>query len=211
MIRYFIYAMICLISFCTATNAAALSDLLRDMRFMTAEQTESTSFFSDTLGQRWLNLAQSRITKLGGYIPKQIDIVYSEDSTTYVLPSDFRKVDQDRNLMITETEIKHLFLNPGFITDTNVAQYFISWKNEDTALLYLEATSSFDGDTARIFYLGTAAEMLYDTSTCEVPTILHDYIIQEAVSYYIFSQKRYQEAFLIQQNLRRDMGIPVKE
>lgn len=191
--------------------AASLSDLIRDLRHATGELTDTTSFYTDSTANRWINLAQDRIVTLGGFIPKQVDFTFNRNDTTYTMPSDFRMIDGDKNIAIHENSISPLWNNPGFKKDTTLNQYFIGWKDEDTAKLYIRGTYLVDDDLLRIFYLGTAADMAYDTSTCEVPDNLQGYIIEEAFSYYIRSQKRFQEASLIQSLIRQDMGIVKKQ
>ena len=63
------------------------------------------------------------------------------------------------------------------------------------------------GDTVRVNYLGSPGIMTSDTYDCEVPEDLHNFIIEEALAFYFFSQKRIQEAQAIRQGVRFDLGV----
>ncbi len=261
------------------------------MRHRTAELTTATSFYSDSSAAIWLNLAQFRIVKLGGYIPKFTDIVYTEDSNFYALPTDFRQVtgaeimsrgiwypvavvdnftadpisqvkiswvNEDSAIVLTNRtgfeermldilysvdsvsyvipqdfksilsvmlrkggKWEPVFLNLGFMSDTNAYNYTIFQENTNIAHIYIKGDDLWDNDTIRVFYrrtlqdndtlrvdyVGTASEMLTPAAICQVPDELHNFIIDEAISYYMWAQKRFQEAALLQQRIRVDMGI----
>ena len=289
------YLLIVLLLVASASYSATLSDLKHKLRVRTSELTDSTSFFTDTMATIWLNMAQERIVRLGGYIPKYTDINYSWDSNTYNLPSGFIRAtsgniktrgqwfpaymvnnivdspyiqmkvvwkDEDsaqvilmragfeerqHDIIYNQDSLSYVlprdfrspvmvmirkngnwepaYQNTAFQLDTNIYNYTVLWKSTDTALLYIKPSDLYDGDTLRVFYrrslqnddtlrvnyVGTAPAMTLDTSTCQVPFDLQGFIVEEAYSYYIMSQKRFQEAILLQRNIRQDMGITVQQ
>jgi len=185
--------------------SATLSSLITDLRYRADETDTATSNFSDAQAKNWLNDAQERIVSLGGFIQKQVDISYAlGDSLGYVLPSDFR---YDAGAMYRSgRQWETMVENPNFAVDTDVYQYFIKWKNSDTALLYIKG-ELWIGNTIRVFYLGVATEMTSDTTECEAQDDMEPFIVEEAFSYYLESMRMFQPADQIQRKVRTDMGL----
>ena len=105
--------------------AESLGDLLIDLRYRTGEVATSESNYADSVAIGWINMAQSRVVKLGGYLPKSVDYVYEGDSNYVHLPPDFRA--------ITQLKVKsegRWFGDSSILGD-------VDWIDEDSAELVL--------------------------------------------------------------------------
>lgn len=88
---------------------------------------------------------------IGGVLPKTTSISYSQDSALYHLPADFRGV-----LKITARssgEWNPIIPNPGFVVDTNVSQYYVTWDYPDSAILTIKTDDLSGGDTLLVEYM----------------------------------------------------------
>ena len=71
-----------------------------------------------------------------GFEEIMYDILYSSDSATYVLPQDFSSI---LSIMLRkEGEWSPVFLNLGFMADTNAYNYTLFKANTDTSYLYIK-------------------------------------------------------------------------
>lgn len=186
-------------------------------------------FFVDTpliqVKVSWKNEDTARVLiNREGIEEDYVDILYNQDSISYRLPVGFNRV--ETILLRKNGAWNPVFPNPGFFKDTSTYTYTIHWQNTDSAYIYIMGRDLWDNDTVRVFYkrtlqsgdkiwidyIGTASTMDSGTAVCEVPDNkgLQEFIISETISYYLESQKRYEEAALIQRKIRLDMGI-IKE
>ncbi len=186
-------------------SATLLSDLIEQLRGRAGVSADTTAAFTNTDAMHWLNQAQNKIVKIGDYIPKHTDIVWLEsDSLGYVLPSDFRVVDQ---AVIRSGLVWRLVLeNPGFAHDTTAPQFFVKRQNADTALIYSK-NIYMESQLVRLFYRGTASQFTALTDTVEVQVDRHVFIIEEAYAMYLQSERLFQEAQVNIALSRQDMGL----
>ena len=187
--------------------AATAGDLLVQLRERVSEMDESTSYFADTTGIEWLNQAQSKIVRIGGHIPKYVDVTYIADSSVYPLPSGFRSLDGGAMVKESGRDYVNMFLNPLFMIDTLIFQFFVKWEDENQAHVYVKGRNLSVGDKVRVFYFGTAPALTASADSCYVPQDLHVYIIEEAISFYYGSSKREDIKQAIWQATRTDMGL----
>lgn len=185
-------------------SGATLSDLIRDLRRVTGEEDTTQSIYSDTAAKTWINLSQDKIAHLADYIEKEYEHTYVEaDTFGFVLPADF-KYDNGVNVWMTD-KWEYVTKDPFFATESNALLYYVSWRHQDTAILYLK-NIGFD-QTIHMNYRGRPQTLTVDTSTCEVPLNLQPFIITEAVSHYLKYQKQFEAALAVQAQVRQDMGI----
>lgn len=205
MLRFILVMLSLVLMVAAQSDSATLSDLIELLRGRAGVSSDTTVAFTNTDAMGWINQSQNKIVKLGGYIPKQTDITWLEsDSLGYVLPSDFRVVDQV--VMRSGESWQPVFQNPGFVYDSVVAQFFIKWKNADTAIIYGKHIYP-DSQMVRLFYRGAATQFTALTDTAEVKTDRHVHIIEEAYAMYLQSERLFQEAQLIIMLNRQDMGL----
>lgn len=191
-----------------SVQPATLASLIAELRQRTGEKDTVNSFYTNADAKTYLNEAQDKLVRLGGYIPKHVDILYNFDSVTYRLPASFKAL--NGAIRRTKGQWARLLYNDNFKKDTSANHYFIQFKAVDTALLYLGGSYWNDGDTARIFYQGTATPMTTDTSTCLVSRDLQVFIIEEAVSMYEQAKRSFQSMALVRGQVRQDMGFQSK-
>lgn len=186
-----------------STRGATLADLIADLRVLTGEPDTVNSFYTNADAQVYLNQAQDPIVRLGGYIKRQVDVLYTTDSLSYRLPSTFIKVVSA--LRRTEGTWIETAYNDG-LHDSIVATYMVQWKNTDTAKAYLGGRWT-DGDTLRLFYLAKASPMDSLADVCDVPEDLQCFVLQEAIALFEQAKRSFEAAALIRQQVRRDMGV----
>lgn len=189
--------------------SATLAELIADCRAISGETDTAAGINTDADWTKFINLAQDKIVRLGGFIPKHSEgTVANSDSLGIVMPSDFRFINRKNNGLIyfASGQWHRGLENPGFLVDTNVFNYFIGWKTADTAMMYAKRGSG-NTHTYRLFYFGTAADLDTLTDTCEVKEDEHVFIVEEAVSYYLMALHAYQVAAGVRSGVRQDMGI----
>lgn len=126
--------------------AASLGDLLIDLRYRTGETITSESSYADSVAVGWINMSQSRIVLLGGYLPKFTDLLYaSEDTIT--LPTDFRSI----------TQVKVLS-NGRWFSDT-LMKFDVDWFDQDSATLVM-AGGGFAERDYEVAYIADSNEYL---------------------------------------------------
>lgn len=205
MIKRLAVLILCSVLFWVNGQATDREDCVSMLRRVTAEEDTATSLYTDSTAAIWLNLGQHKAVKVGQYIPKHYDLFHNMDSADYALPSDFKAI---QGLLVKKnTEWVRSFPNPFFILDTNVYQYFVGWKDQDSARLYLKGDNLLNDDTVRVFYLARAVDMDTGGAVCTVPGDLIPYVIDEAVQYYERYKRRFDVAGQVYQQSRTDMGI----
>jgi len=157
--------------------------------------------------------------------PTYVDIVTSNDSLSYRLPRDFRRMMFAMGR--SGARWKAMAQNPGFLIDTNVTSYFVAQSEVDSADLYVQSGQFMnDNDTIRVFYLrspspsvvagtwavkfiyaGWPSEMTTDSTECELADGLEVFVVETATEYYLRYLKDYQRAQLVWQQVRMDMGV----
>ena len=183
------------------------SDLISDFRILTDEIVAQGSIVEDSEIVVFLNHAQDKVVRLGGFLPKKHDIVHSSDSLDYQLPSDVRRVTSVEIRATAEAEQWIGFVrNEGFLIDTTVYEYYIRWDSATSQRIYVSGDLE-SGDTIRVSYLGDANDLTATTDTCEVPTDLQTFIIEEAIANYYRSKQFFRAQQQIQNQVRTDMGI----
>lgn len=187
-------------------RAATLYDLVTQLRATVGEEDSTWSAFSDTTAKKWLNLAQDKINRLGGYIEKTWDHTYATaDTFGVVLPSDFKA--PKSAIIWVGNQWETMVPNKAFRYDTAAYQFDVQWKNKDTARVYFKGSDLYAGLQIRLTYLGNAADLTDSATVCEVSSDLQVFVIEEAISYYLKAQRQYQAAFMLEQQIRHDMGI----
>ena len=156
--------------------------------------------------------------QVGGFVSRRKNISFSENSASYLLPTDFGRV---QGVMIRSSGIwKPAIENPMFMVDTNVTQYWIAWGHVDSAFMYLRTDDLYDGDTVSVFYLagpvtGDSLRISYyaqpplmdgTDSTCVLDDDLEGFVLEEAMNYYYEAIRDYQGAAQMRQNVRQDLG-----
>lgn len=235
MIRFFLILLVSVMVLGGPSQAKDAADLVADFRIRTNEPDTSESFSSDTAIARFLNMGQDKVVRLAQFLRKSVDVVYNSDSITYALPTDFKTTRGILTWM--EGIWGPFVFNPMFGLDTVGVNGFVEWEHPNQATLYLQGGDAYDGDTIRVFYNGDAPDMdVYrslffddtsgvtytsiDTSGCDgacdsvwypdscyVPDDLHVFIIEEAISYQEQAKRAFQQAQLIRQEVRLDLGI----
>jgi hypothetical protein len=212
--RLVIIILVC-ISTATACQAATLGDLLYKMNWRLGEPDSSEAFIPDTAKMIFLDLAQVKIARMAGNLPKQVDFTYSNDSVKYALPSDFIRVEDVVFSDIVSDEGDSAWFavlyNPGFKKDTVVRTYDIKHEHPNQAELYLRGTHFYADQIVRVFYLSDPPAMVARTDSCHVPTRFHGEIIEEAISYYEKAKRDHAAYQLMNQTVRLDLGILKKE
>lgn len=193
---------------CSPGQAVTLvSDLIIDFRILTDEDTTKGSLVTNTEIVVFLNRGQDKIVRLGGYLKKSTDVICSDDSNSYGLPLTFRRLDGIAVFAMNENfNWTKVFNNPFFMIDTTVYQYYISWSHPDSARIYFKG-DFWEGDTIRVSYTGDASDLDTLTDTCEVPTDLQAFIIEEAIANYYRSRKNFTAQQQSQNQTRLDMGL----
>lgn len=194
---------------CSPSQATTLvSDLIADFRILTDEIAAQGSIVEDSEIVVFLNRAQDKIVRLGGFLPKKYDIVHASDSTSYQLPSDVKRVTSVEMKATAEAGNWAGFVrNEGFIIDTTVYEYYIRWDSATAARLYIKGDNMVEDDTIRVSYVGDANDLTATTDTCEVPTDLQTFIIEEAIANYYRSKKNFTAQQQTQNQTRLDIGL----
>lgn len=189
------------------SRGATAADMIADFRILTDEDTTQGSLVADTEILVFLDNAQDKIVRIGGYLKKSTDVIHSEDSNSYGLPLAFRRLDGIA-VHATNEGFKwtKVFNNPFFMIDTTVYQYYIGWSHPDSARIYFKG-AFWKGDTIRVSYIGDAADLDSLTAVCEVPTDLQTFIIEEAIANYERAKRNHQVQRQTQIQVRMDMGI----
>jgi len=183
------------------------AEMIADFRILTDEDTTRGSLVTDSEVLVYLDNAQDKIVRIGGYLKKSTDVICSNDSNSYGLPLAFRRLDGIVVFAMNEGfKWTKVFNNPFFMVDTTVYQYYISWSHPDSAKIYFKG-DFWEGDTIRVSYTGDAADLDTLTDTCEVPTDLQTFIIEEAIANYERAKRNHQVQWQTQTQVRRDMGI----
>lgn len=186
-------------------QSATLSDMTDALRGRISEVDSVTSSFTNTQARRWINEAQDKVVTLGGLLAKSTDITFAvSDTLGSALPVDFRQA--EGAMILVGTQWQPMLINPLFIADTSVPQYYIGWQDADTARFYSKQIAMV-GARMRLFYRGVAASLDSVTAVVEVQENLHVFIIEEALSYYLQSLKMFGDARAIQAQVRADMGV----
>ena len=193
---------------CPPSQATTLvSDLITDFRILTDEIAAQGSIVHDSEIVVFLNRAQDKVVRLGGFLPKKHDIVHSSDSLDYQLPSDVRYVTSVETRATAEADKWTGFVrNEGFIIDTTAYEYYIRWDSATAQRIYVSGDLE-NGDTIRVSYLGDANDLTDTTDTCEVPTDLQTFIIEEAIANYYRSRQNFSAQQQTQNQTRLDMGL----
>lgn len=207
----FMVATFLVVWFCPAdSKGTTLSSLIENLRHRLNEVDTATSNFTDTTAIVWANDAQDKIVVLGGYLEKQIDLIYSEDSSSYALPEDFKTL---KGVMVRSLDaVSGIFwysstLNLFFVNDGSNYMHYPAWKSPDSARLYVRSPRFIDGDTIRVHYYGSATEMTAGTDTLQVPRDREVFVVEEMMAMYWAYMRNIQVyQALVGQN-RQDMGI----
>lgn len=199
------------IVFCLTGNIAAesLASLMHSFKQRAGESLDSTEcLVSDMALMDWLDQAQAKIVRIGGLLPKRVDVLFSFDSVKYGLPSDFKFL---RYVLVRHGGKWHAG-KPDPVFQSSTPQdytYFQDWLNANNAELYAQGPYS-EGDTLRVFYLGVASRMTVRTDTTQVPVDQRGLIIEEALSYYEWSKRNMAGYQVMHQDVRIDMGVQTK-
>ena len=158
--------------------------------------------------------------QIGGFVPRVVDVAWHEDSVSYKLPSDFRKMDG----MMVRSNGKWgdltVMLNPLFLEDNDVVSYFVGQTHIDTASLYVRTKDLVEDDTMRVFYLagpvaGDSVRISYfsqftpmsaDSVECLIDDDMEGFVIEEAVRYYFDAIRNWNGSQIMQQDVRQDIG-----
>lgn len=190
-------------------HPTTLSALILRLRDRAGVSSDTLRAFTNLEAMNWVNDAQGVIIKLGNYLPKQVDISYDEaDSLGYLLPTDYRINDRCvlRYGLVWEAVVE----NPGFAADTDQAAFFVKRKNKDTTLFYIKNVT-IPNQTIRLFYRGVATPFTAVTDTVGYQSDRESFVITEAYTYYLESERFFQEAQAVRQQLRQDMGVMRQE
>lgn len=187
---------------------ATAADLIEKLRERTGETKASTSFFQDSTALSWLDMAQSKIVRIGGFIPKMdVITIPANDSGVYDLPSDFNSIDGGAMVKKTGYPWQHMRNNPLFAIDTISYQFFVKWADTGQAQIYVKGAMLTSGDVIRVFYFGAASELTSTSSPVNVRRDLHPYIVEEALSFYFGAIKQAQVHQEIWTETRTDLGV----
>lgn len=199
---------ICLFACPHAQAVTLASDLIADFRILTDEIAAQGSIVEDSEIVVFLNRAQDKIVRLGGFLPKKYDIVHQSGSTSYQLPAGVK--------WVTSVEVKATaersnwigaILNEGFIIDTIVYQYYARWDSVGYMRMYIKSQAFVKDDTIRVSYQGDANDLTATTDTCEVETDLQTFIIEEAIANYYRSRQNFTAQQQTQNQTRLDIGL----
>ena len=192
---------------CGSTQAATLSDLLADSRALVDETDTLRTAFPDSQWTRWVNLAQSKIAALGGYIPKEWDYYWAEgDSLGVALPADFKYVSHVM-VWIEKYQWESVRHNRGFAIDTAGFQFDATFRTVDTAILYLRGANFTDDMLIRVVYRAVASNLVALTDTSQVHDDMRVFICEEVVRYYFQALRAFQQSMAARKDNREDMAI----
>jgi len=158
---------------------------------------EENRYFSDTEIDRWLNIAQNKITIKVEHL-KETSYLETDGSEKYELPNDF----------IREFEVK---LEDDFLdqigmeeADDTYSQYYYIWEDD----LYLTEDST--GENLYIYYYKLPEEMEEDTDTPDIPIEYQDLLVIHAV--YKAKQKddKYEQAEFHKRDFREGLNDMLK-
>jgi hypothetical protein len=190
---------------CTTSGAETRADLSYMFRARIGETDATTSFVSDTVISVFLNQGQDKIVSIGGFLPNYTTITYSTDSTKYSLPAGVKVVN---GVTVLDEGVEHPVLpNPYFMVDTSAFSFYITWNTPDTAELRLKSPNFYEGQVVTVHYNGDAADLITASTVCEVPSNLHVFIVEEAISYYEEAKRNFAGFQLLNAIVRRDLGV----
>lgn len=203
--------LLALVLLAACVSAADLDDLTLDFRESILETDTSRSLIPDTIVHTFINMAQDKIVRLGGFLRKTYTFVYHEDSSSFGLPSTFKSIGLNGVMrqsagIFSQGDWFSIVYNPGFRKDTIVAHYTVGWDTTDTPRLYIKGNIDED-DSIKVFYRARATAMATGAAVCQVPADEHIFIIEEAISLYEKAKRSHQVMQLLQQTTRMDMGI----
>ena len=202
-----VFVITCIGFFCVHAEADNLATLKKKFGERIGEPDTATSSISDSAKVHFLNLAQDKVARLGGLLPLRTDVTFDPDSQRYELPAGLRRI---RYVLVwNETQWFNVIDNQGFMHDTNSYQYFQDWKTTEAPEIYLKGNLFFEGQTVRVFYSGVPTAMTKDTSTCQVQSDMQGFVIDEAISYWLFSRLDMAAWQAMWQSVRADMGYAV--
>lgn len=198
---------VCFFLWSPAQGRTVVSDLISDFRVLTDEIAAQGSIVHDSEIVVFLNRAQDKVVRLGGFLPKKHDIVHSSDSLDYQLPSDVKRVTSIETRATAEAGNWIGFVrNEGFVIDTTVYQFYVRWDSVTAPRVYVSGDLE-TGDTIRVSYLGDAVDLTATTDSCEVPTNLQTFIIEEAIASYYRSKQNFSAQQQTQDQTRLDIGL----
>lgn len=205
-------ALLCLLLIgVNSASSATLSDLEAHLRSRVSEVDTAESWFSATDAKYWLNDALDRVNELTGAYEKSYDVTWTvSDSLGELLPTDFVR---EKGVMVWVSPMwLSVYPNPYWqALEPNSPlnadpQYFIDWTNTDSAKIYCRNMTQ-QVSKVRLFYIADVPNLDSLSAVCSLAARLHGYVIEEALSYYLESLKRFGEAQAIQAKIRQDMGI----
>lgn len=190
-----------------------LDGLTQKLRARTAELDSTTSFYTDSSAKLWLNQGQDKVYRFTGAVKKRTSVTYSVDSNGYAMPSDYVGLNPQSGIVVNTTGQKWepAFENPGFRIDTGAFQYYIDWVTNDSAEVFFKGRHFYDGQTINISYFSKPADMDTLTDSCEIDSKLQVYVIEQAMVFYLWSERMYGPASTLQQFIYGELGIGVKQ
>ena len=187
----------------TPVSAKTLAELRADFRALANENDTAASSVPDSVVNRFLNMAQTRICAVTGYIEKTTRVsVPTVDSTLVNLPSDFHHIKHVLRWVSGAgfLEVKN---NPGF-QDYTDPQFAVNWKSADSAVIRFK---KLIGPTSvTVIYAATPTDMTTDSTECPLPKAIEPLVVEEALGYFRTSQ-RDQSGQVARQNVRTDLGV----
>lgn len=118
-----------------ASQAETAADLVTQFRVRAGEQDTLRSFADDTSILTMLDMAQDKVVRLGGYLPKRQIFTYTAGQASYVLDSTFRNatgVSVRKSGAWTPVPIKGQ-ANP----DSTSLMWDVTWVDSDSAELHI--------------------------------------------------------------------------
>lgn len=190
-----------------SSDAKTLEGLINDFRIRAGEKDSSKSIASDADIRLFLDHAQARIAKVGGYLPKRVNIAYVEGTLIYTLPSTYKYLDDKNGVLLRSADdwIPMLF-NPGFLKDTTAPNYTVAFVGGDTAKLYLSGRGFAEDDTIVVHFYGAANNLSFGTE-CDFPNDQEVYVVDEALLLYEQAKRDWAGFQLLYQSQRQDMGV----
>jgi hypothetical protein len=173
-------------------------------------------------GVSWVSPDTAKMRVIPGeVVATYIDFVFSEDSTFYIMPSNYKSYLYATYWVTATSRWWPIFENVGFNKDTTAKNGFVFEKHPDTNLYLFKGTLAVDEDTIRIAYMrsidsgdtievqyyGTAIPLDSAGATSEVPSNLEGFLLQEMYYYYLRSLKEYNAGNSEWEKLRIDMGL----
>lgn len=197
--------LVCIGSF---AQADTLDSLISKFRVRAMEKDSTTSLATNADIKVFINQAQARIAKVGGYLPKRVNIAYVEGTLIYSLPSTYKYLDDKNGVLLRSADdwIPMLF-NPGFLKDTTAPNYTVAFVGGDTAKLYLSGVGFAEDDTVAVHYFGAATPLTTGSQECDFPNDQEVFLIDEALLLYEQAKRDWGAYQLLYQSQRQDMGV----